>query len=119
MIKRVVLTALVAITVVGAIFGYKFMTMRKAAAAMAAVKRPPAAVTTAPATPQTWGNTLSAVGTVESFQGVTLRSEIEGRIVKLGFDSGAVVKAGDVLVELEADAERAQLKSLEAAAKLV
>lgn len=116
--KRVFLTTLVALVTVGAIFGYKFVTMRKAAAAMAAMKRPPAAVSTAPATAQTWGNTLSAVGTVESFQGVTLRSEIEGRILKLGFDSGQTVKPGDVLVELEADTERAQLKSLEAAAKL-
>lgn len=116
--KRVFLTALIALAVVGALFGYKFHTVRQGAAAMAAMKRPPAAVTTASATPQNWANTLSAVGTVESFQGVTLRSEIEGRIVKLGFDSGAVVKAGDLLVELEADAERAQLRSLEAAAKL-
>jgi membrane fusion protein (multidrug efflux system) len=92
--------------------------MQKAAATMAAMKRPAAAVATAPAAAQTWGNTLSAVGTVESFQGVTLRSEIDGRIVKLGFDSAAVVKPGDVLVELDADTEHAQLKSLEAAAKL-
>ena len=116
--KRVAFTALIAVAVFGAIFGYKFLRIKKAAAAMAAMKRPPAAVTTAPATSQTWGNTLSAVGTVESFQGVTLRSEIDGRIVKLGFDSADVVKPGDVLVELEADMERAQLKSLEAAAKL-
>ncbi len=115
---RVLLTTLVALAVLGGIFGYKYFTLRQRAAAMAAMKRPPAAVTTAPATAQTWGATLSAVGTVESFQGITLRSEIDGRIVALAFDSGAVVKAGDVLVELEADAERAQLKSLEAAAKL-
>lgn len=116
--KRVLLTTLVALAVVGALFGYKFLTIKKTAAAMAAMKRPPAAVATAAATPQTWTNTLSAVGTVESYQGVNLRSEIEGRVLKLGFDSGAAVKAGDLLVELEADAERAQLKSLEAAAKL-
>ena len=115
---RVVLTALVAVAIFGAIFGYKYLRIQKAAAAMAAMKRPPAAVTTAPAEAQTWGNTLSAVGTVESFQGVTLRSEIDGRIVRLGFDSAEVVKPGDVLVELESDVERAQLKSLEAAATL-
>ncbi len=118
MIKRVVLTTLIALAVAGAIFGYKLVNQRKAAAAMAGMKRPPATVTTASATAASWGDSLSAVGTVESFQGVTLRSEIDGRILKLGFDSGAVVKTGDVLVELEADMEHAQLKSLEAAAKL-
>lgn len=116
--KRVILVTLVALAVVGSIFGYKFLSMRKAMAAMAATKRPPAAVATAPARAADWGTTLSAVGTVESYQGITLRSEIEGRIVTLGFESGAVVRAGDLLVELEADAERAQLKSLEAGARL-
>ena len=116
--KRVILTTLVALLVVGAIFGSKFYKLRAAAAAMAGRRPPPASVTTAPAVAQTWRSELSAVGTVESFQGVTLRSEIDGRIIKLGFDSGAVVKAGELLVELESDTERAQFKSLEAAAKL-
>lgn len=116
--KRIILTTLIAVAVAGAIFGYKFMTIRKAMAAMASTKRPPATVTTASATPQTWVSTLSAIGTVESYQGVTLKSEIEGRIIKLGFDSGAAVKEGDVLVELDSETERAQLRSLEAAARL-
>lgn len=116
--KRVILTTLVALAIAGALFGYKFWSVKKAMAAMASMKRPPATVTTAPATEQTWTATLSAVGTVESFQGVTLRTEIEGRILRLGFDSGAMVKAGDVLVELESETERAQLRSAEAAARL-
>jgi membrane fusion protein, multidrug efflux system len=116
--KRVVLTTLVALLVIGAIFGSRFYKLRQAAAAAAARRPAPASVATAPAVAQTWRSELTAVGTVESLQGVTLRSEIDGRIVKLGFDSGVAVQAGDVLVELEADAERAQLKSLEATAKL-
>lgn len=118
MIKRVILTTLVAVAILAAIFGYKAYTVRKAKAAMAGMRPAPATVTSASATPETWRETLSAVGTVESYQGVTLRSEIEGRIVRIAFQSGAAVKAGDVLVELEADAELAQLKSLEAATKL-
>jgi membrane fusion protein (multidrug efflux system) len=82
------------------------------------MKPAPAAVTSAPATAQSWRETLSAIGTVESYQGVTLRSEIEGRIVNIAFQSGAAVREGDVLVELEAATELAQLKSFEAAAKL-
>lgn len=116
--KRVILTTLVALLVVAAIFGYKMMSLRKARAAMAGMRPAPAAVTTAPATPQTWRSTLFAVGTVESYQGVTLRSEIEGRVVKIALQSGAAVKEGDVLLELDAATEEAQIKSLEAAAKL-
>lgn len=116
--KRVFLTTLVALAVFAAIFGYKAHTLRKAKAAMAAVKPMPATVTSATATAETWRETLSAVGTVESFQGVTLRSEIEGRIVKIAFQSGATVQEGAVLVELDTATEDAQLKSLEAAGKL-
>lgn len=116
--KRVFFTTLVALLVFGAIFGYKFHTLRQAKAAMAAMKPAPAVVTAAPAMAETWRDTISAVGTVESFQGVSLRSEIEGRIVKIAFQSGAAVKEGDMLVELDTATEDAQLKSLEAAAKL-
>jgi membrane fusion protein (multidrug efflux system) len=116
--KRVFLTTLVALLVVGAIFGFKFYKVREAAAAMAARQPAPSSVSTAPAVAQTWRSELSAIGTIESFQGITLRSEIEGRIVRIAFDSGADVKAGDVLVELDNATEAAELKSLEAAARL-
>ena len=116
--KRVFLITTVALLVVGAIFGAKFYKLRQASAAMAAMRPKPASVATAPAVAQTWRSELSAVGTVESFQGVTLRSEIEGRIVRIAFESGAVIKEGDVVVELDIATETAQLNSLEAAARL-
>lgn len=116
--KRIMLTALVALGVFGAIFGYKFTQVRAAQARMAARKPIPAAVTTAPAMPEKWRSTLHAVGTLESFQGVTLRSEIEGRIVRVAFESGARVAAGEVLVEMDTATESAQLRSNEASARL-
>jgi membrane fusion protein, multidrug efflux system len=116
--KRVFLTTLVALLLVGGIFGFKFYKLREAATAMAARRPAPASVSTAPAVAQKWRSELSAVGTVESFQGVTLRSEIEGRIVRIAFESGAAVKEGDVLAELDTATEAAELKSLEAAARL-
>ncbi|HQY06200.1 MAG TPA: efflux RND transporter periplasmic adaptor subunit, partial [Lacunisphaera sp.] len=87
-------------------------------ASIAARRPAPAAVTTAPAVAEQWRNTLHAVGSLESFQGVTLRSEIEGRIVHVAFESGARVAAGDVLVEMDTAAEAAQLRSNEATARL-
>jgi len=116
--KRVLLTTVIAVAVCVAIFGYKFIDIRKKMAAMKAMRPAPAVVTAAPAHPEVWSSTLSAVGSVESFQGITLRSEIEGRIVRVAFESGARVKAGDVLVELEASTEQAQLQSREATARL-
>lgn len=116
--KRTTLTAVIALAILGAIFGSKYVQNRKAMTAMAARKPAPAAVATAPAVQEKWQGRLHAVGTIESFRGVTIRSEIEGRIVRVAFDSGAEVKEGDVLVELDTATETAQLRSSEATARL-
>lgn len=115
---RILLTVGAALAVLGAVFGAKYYQVRKATAAMAARRPAPAAVTTAPATQEKWRTTLRAVGTLESFQGVTIRSEIEGRIVRVAFESGARVEAGAVLVEMDTAFETAQLHNQEAAARL-
>ena len=115
--KRILLTTVIALAVLGGIFGFRFYQLKQAKAAMGARKPIPATVTTASATEQ-WPTLLSAVGTLESFQGVAIRAEIEGRIVKIAFESGALVKAGDVLVEMDTATEAAQLKSYEASARL-
>jgi membrane fusion protein (multidrug efflux system) len=116
--KRILLTAVIALGVLGAIFGFKYFQLQKTKAAMAARKPAPATVTTSSAAAEKWRTTLHAVGSLESFRGVTIRSEIEGRIVRVAFDSGARVAEGDVLVEMDTAAESAQLRSNEASARL-
>jgi membrane fusion protein, multidrug efflux system len=116
--KRILLTAVIALGVLGAIFGFKYLQLRQAKAVMAARKPAPATVTTATAAQEKWRTTLHAVGSLESFRGITIRSEIEGRVVRVAFDSGVRVQAGDVLVEMDSAAETAQLSSNEASARL-
>jgi membrane fusion protein (multidrug efflux system) len=116
--KRILLTAVIALGVLGAIFGFKYLQLRQAKAALAGRKPVPATVTTARAVQETWRSTIHAVGSLESFQGVSIRAEIEGRVVHVAFDSGARVQAGDVLVEMDTSTEAAQLRSNEATARL-
>lgn len=116
--KRLVLTVVISLAVLGAIFGLKYRQVRAAMAAAAARKPAPVTVTSAPAVQEKWRTTLRAVGALESFRGVTIRSEIEGRLVNVNFESGARVKAGDVLVEMDTATETAQLRSNEASARL-
>ncbi len=115
---RILATVVVALGILGAIFGYKYYQQQRAKAALAARKPVPAAVTTAKAAAQQWAMTLGSVGTLQSYQGITVRSEIEGRIVAVPFESGARVKAGAVLVEMDTATEAAQLRSYEATARL-
>jgi biotin carboxyl carrier protein len=58
------------------------------------------------------------VGTVRAINGVEVTTQIAGAVEKIHFKSGDHVKAGDLLVTLDASTDAAQLKALKAAAKL-
>ncbi|MCW5771050.1 MAG: efflux RND transporter periplasmic adaptor subunit, partial [Rhodospirillaceae bacterium] len=53
-----------------------------------------------------------AIGTLRSWESVVIKPEITGRVVKIAFEEGAVVKAGDLLVQLDsAEAEAEVLRN--------
>jgi len=79
---------------------------------------PPEVVSTARAESQVWEGTLSAVASVVSAKGVALSNDAPGIVSRLHFESGASVKRGQVLVELDTKVERAQLASLRARREL-
>jgi membrane fusion protein (multidrug efflux system) len=85
---------------------------------MQAAGAPPESVTTAVATQQTWEETIDAVASVVSVKGVALSNDAAGVVSRLYFESGATVKQGQPLVELDTKVERAQLTSLRARLKL-
>ena len=60
----------------------------------------------------------TAVGSVRSNQGVMLRPEVSGRVMRLGFRDGERVRAGQVLVQLDDSLQRAQLQQAEAQAAI-
>ncbi len=65
-----------------------------------------------------WQPQISAVGTVTAFRGVEISSEVTGLVREVLFKSGQNVKRGDLLIQLNADSDIAQLRALEAAAEL-
>lgn len=65
-----------------------------------------------------WQPQLKSVGTLSAVHGVDISSEVAGQVRSVHFQSGQDVKAGDLLVQLNADADIAQLHALEAAAEL-
>lgn len=54
------------------------------------------------------------VGTVFPFRTVTLSNEVAGTIREVGFESGAIVEEGQVLLKLDASMEEADLKAARA-----
>jgi len=59
-----------------------------------------------------------AVGSLRAAQTVILRPEVSGRIVRIGFADGARVRRGQLLVQLDATLQAAQLKQAEAQAAI-
>ena len=118
MFKKIFLTVLFLLLLVGALAGAKFWQFQTMFAAAAQMVPPPTTVTTSTVTADRWQPTLDAVGSVVAVQGVTISAEVAGTVKRLAFESGATVRAGEVLVELDDAVEQAQLRSASANADL-
>ena len=89
------------------------------AAERAAVQPEPVeVVTVAVATPTEHRESTTAIGTVLALESITLRNELPGTVRHVSLVPGAVVEAGTVLVALDTSVEAAELRALEAQAKL-
>lgn len=78
---------------------------------MAKAGPPPETVGTATAQTQAWEATLSAVGSITAAKGVVVSNDAPGVVSHIDFESGAVVRQGQTLVDLDTSVERAQLAS--------
>jgi len=85
---------------------------------MAKAGPPPETVGTAVAQTQVWEGTLSAVGSITAAKGVVLSNDAAGMVSHIYFESGAVVRQGQTLVDLDTSVERAQLASSRAKMEL-
>ncbi len=52
--------------------------------------------------------TIDAVGTVQALNTVTVRTQVDGRLIRLGFSEGQEVKKGDILAEIDPALYQAQ-----------
>ena len=118
MIKKVFLTLVGLLLLVGALAGAKVFQFKTMFAAGASMVPPPETVTATEVRPDTWQPVLSAVGSVAAAQGVMLSAEEAGTVRHIAFESGATVKTGDLLLQLDTSVEQAQLRSAAAAADL-
>jgi membrane fusion protein (multidrug efflux system) len=100
--------------------GIGFVVFRniKQQIAQGSAPQPPVVVTAIKAAKQEWQPQLNAVGSLRAVRGVDVTTEIAGLVREIRFKSGDEVKAGAVLVQLNADSDLATLASLKAAADL-
>jgi len=116
-LKRFAIAAGIVLLVVGVLAGVKFAqisSLIRGGKVAEAAGPPPEAVGTEVASAGAWESVFETVGSVAAGRGVTISAESPGVVRAIRFESGAKVRAGQVLVELDATVERAQLKSLKA-----
>src|SRR5712671_4767533 len=117
--RRIWIVAVAALVgVVLVLVGIKVAQIRAMINAGKSFAPPPESVTAAKVQATEWEASRAAVGTLVAVRGVTLASEVTGLVRRIGFDSGAFIRRGDVLVELDASTEQAQLAAARADAEL-
>ncbi len=117
--RRVWIVAIAALAfVVLVLVGIKAAQIRSMINAGKSFAPPPESVTSAKVEATQWESSRSAVGTLVAIRAVTVASEVPGLVRRIGFDSGAFVRRGEVLVELDASTEEAQLAAAKADAEL-
>lgn len=118
MTKRIIIIVLFLLLVVGVIAGIKYLQIRTLIDQGGGAAQPPATVTSAVAENQKWEKTFRTVGSLEAVQGVMVAPELSGKVTKIAFNAGDMVEAGDLLVQLDINTEKAQLRAAEASASL-
>lgn len=117
MVKRMIIMLVALFIVFGGVFGYQLYAAKMGGKA-GAFMLPPATVTAIAAEKLAWQPETRAVGTLRAKRGVDVASEIAGMVRAVRFRAGDEVTEGQVLVELNADSDVAELRALEAAADL-
>jgi membrane fusion protein (multidrug efflux system) len=110
MIKRIFIIALLSVFIFGGLFGYKFYQINQA---ISHIQLPPPPVVAASEVKQEqWLTSLSAVGSLTAVAGVNVSNEVSGKIKAIHFESGQAVKQGQLLIELDAATDYAELQGL-------
>lgn len=116
--RRMLWMLLGCLLVFGGIFGFKLFGKYMMNQAFNNMPLPPATITTAQAEIQRWQGTLSAVGSLRAVNGVDVTTQAQGEVKAIYFESGQQVNKGDLLMELTAAPETAQIEVLEAEHRL-
>jgi membrane fusion protein (multidrug efflux system) len=105
------------LVVVGILFAIKFKQISSLISFGKQAQKngpPPESVSTDIAQSQFWEGTVTSVGSVASVKGVSVSNDAPGVVKHIGFESGQIVKEGQVLVELDTSVEHAQIASAQA-----
>jgi multidrug efflux system membrane fusion protein len=116
-VRWFVIVGVLLAVVLGGLYGFNRYREKAIATFFANNKPPPAQIAAVTATAEAVPRFLSGIGSLAAVHQVTVTPEIGGRITAILFEPGALVKAGDPLVQLNDAPEKGDLANYEAQAR--
>jgi len=116
--KPLIFTLIALVVIFGGIFAWYGLRQHFINQFFAHFGQEPQVISAHAAKKQDWQPYLYAVGDLNSISGADISPEVPGRVTAIYFKSGAPVKTGDPLLQLEDSSEKAQLKNIGAQLQL-
>jgi membrane fusion protein (multidrug efflux system) len=118
-VKKPMIIMLISVGILfGAIFGFHAFQKIMIKRFMAKNQAPVVTVSTMKVDSSLWQQQMTFAGSVRAIRGVDVTTELAGMVQTIYFKPGTNVTAGQILVQLNADTETAQLHALQATANL-
>lgn len=118
MIKRFIIIGLIFGLLIGGLAFFQFVFLpQMIRQAILGAPPPTETISAEPARLDKWAPFVKAIGTVEAVNGIDVASKTSGIVRQFFFDSGEQVASGAPLVQLDDDAEQADLRNLQASLK--
>lgn len=115
---RLAIMALLLAVVFGALYAYEQYRSHAIAAYFAGNKPPPLPVAAATATTMVMPRDLAGIGSLSAVHQVLVAPQVAGGVTQIFFDSGAIVRSGDPLVQLNDEPDRGDLANFQVQARL-
>ena len=118
MTKKIIFAILGVLVLIGILGGIKGLQIQRMIAIGSQSTPPPETVTTAVVRSESWEALIASVGSLEAVQGVMLTAELPGKVVRIAFEPGTKVRAGDLLLQQDTSSEEALLRAAKATVAL-
>jgi membrane fusion protein, multidrug efflux system len=116
--RWLVIVGLLLVVLLGGLYGFNRFRTQAIANFFAHNTPPPAQISAAPVAVQNLPRYAPGIGSLVAVHQVTINPEVAGRVTKIFFEAGTMVKAGDPLVQLNDAPDRGDLANYQAQARL-
>jgi multidrug efflux system membrane fusion protein len=117
-VRWLVIVGVLLALVLGGLYGFNSFRDHAIANFFANNKPPPAQIAAVKATSESVPRYANGIGSLNAVHWVTVSPEVGGRVVAISFEAGALVKAGDKLVQLDDGPDKGDLANFQAQKRL-